>query len=302
MTLADIRAFVALAETGSINRAALHLGLTQPATTRRVQNFEASLRGAELLDRRVRPPVLTPAGREILAHCRRVLLAVAELEAAAARETEPIGELRLGISPGLAEAVLATPLDDLSSRFPALRLSISAQWTTPLIAAIAACELDCALALLTEHHALPVGIAGTMLGSESLCVVAPRDLAVPARSRRGLRLAALAGERWVLNPAGCGYREALLRACDLAKTPCRLAAEILGYELQLSLIARGAGLGIVPRRLLDKSPWRRQIRVIKVLDFAPKARVMLLRGASLGSLGAAIDYLQARIAHHKKFA
>ena len=49
MNLPDLKAFVALAETGSINRAALRLGLTQPATTRRIQNFEASMAGTALL-------------------------------------------------------------------------------------------------------------------------------------------------------------------------------------------------------------------------------------------------------------
>ena len=70
MNLADLKAYVALAETGSINRAALRLRLTQPAVTRRIQNFETSIRGTVLLDRRVKPPVLTPAGRQVLAHCR----------------------------------------------------------------------------------------------------------------------------------------------------------------------------------------------------------------------------------------
>jgi len=40
MNLQDIEAFVAVAETGSVNRAAARLNLTQPATTRRIQNFE----------------------------------------------------------------------------------------------------------------------------------------------------------------------------------------------------------------------------------------------------------------------
>ena len=61
---------------------------------------------------------------------------------------------------------------------------------------------------------------------------------------------------WVLNPAGCGYREALLRACERAKASCKIVADVLGYDLQLSLIVRGAGLGFIPRKLIDKSPLR----------------------------------------------
>jgi DNA-binding transcriptional LysR family regulator len=100
MNLFDIEAFVAVVETGSVNRAALRLNLTQPAVTRRIQSFEATVGGAALLDRRAKPPVLTPAGRRVLEGCRQVLKAVTELRATAS-SGEPSGELRLGIAYGL---------------------------------------------------------------------------------------------------------------------------------------------------------------------------------------------------------
>jgi DNA-binding MarR family transcriptional regulator len=95
MNLADLKAFVAVAETGSVNRAALRLNLTQPAITRRVQNFEAALGGKALLDRSSKPPTLTPAGRQVLEYCRRVLAAVGELERTTLETGEPAGELRI---------------------------------------------------------------------------------------------------------------------------------------------------------------------------------------------------------------
>src|SRR5215475_10914970 len=178
MNLQDIKAFVALAETGSINRAALRLGLTQPAMTRRIQNFEASMAGAPLLDRRVKPPVLTPAGRQVLAHCQRVLRTVVELEACTSHGAEPVGELRIGISPGLADAVLSGPLDDLRTRFPRLKFRIASEWTTALIRKVADYELDGAIAFVTDHHGVPPGVNGSLICLENLAVVAPRDCAI----------------------------------------------------------------------------------------------------------------------------
>ena len=43
MNLGDLKAFVAVAEAGSVNRAAARLNLTQPAVSRRVQNLEAAI-------------------------------------------------------------------------------------------------------------------------------------------------------------------------------------------------------------------------------------------------------------------
>ena len=47
MNIPDRRAFVAMAEAGSVDHAARRLNLTQPAVARRLQNFEAALGGAD---------------------------------------------------------------------------------------------------------------------------------------------------------------------------------------------------------------------------------------------------------------
>jgi DNA-binding transcriptional LysR family regulator len=295
MNLSDLSAFVALAETGSTNRASLRLGLTQPATTRRIQNFEASMAGTVLLDRRVKPPILTPVGRQVLAHCQRVLRAVAELKACAASGTEPAGELRIGISPGLAETVLSAPLDDLRSRFPGVQLRVTSEWTTPLIRKVADCKLDCAIALVTDHHTLPSAVTVSLIGVEELAVVAPRDFKISKNNAHAIRFNDLQPVGWIVNPVGCGYREALLRAFDRSNGSCRIVAEVLGYDLHLSLVARGAGLGLVPRRLIDESPLRRKLRVVKVSDFNPEVRILMLRAASLANLSMAVDYLMELI-------
>lgn len=72
MNIQDIVTFVKVAEAGSVNRAALHLNLTQPAATRRIQKFEASLgNGFPLFDRSVKPAVLTAHGLLVLARTPR---------------------------------------------------------------------------------------------------------------------------------------------------------------------------------------------------------------------------------------
>src|SRR3954454_2159742 len=93
MNLQDIEAFVAVAETGSVNRAAARLNLTQPATTRRIQNFEAAIGDAALFNRSVKPAALTALGNHVLERCRQVLSAVAELEACATSAADPVGNL-----------------------------------------------------------------------------------------------------------------------------------------------------------------------------------------------------------------
>jgi DNA-binding transcriptional LysR family regulator len=303
MDLRDIKAFVALAETGSINRTALRLNLTQPATTRRVQNFEAAIGGAALLDRSAKPAVLTPVGRQVLAHCRRVLAAVSELEASASGTQEPEGDLRIGIAHGHADVVLSSPLDNLRRRYPSVLLRVSADWTSRLIEDVHSTALDCAVGLLTKDHMAPAGMHAAPLGQENIVIVAARN-SCPRRKDRGpLGLQDLVDHVWILNPAGCGCRAALQRAFDRISAPMGIATEVFGEELQLSLIARGSGLGLVPQRQLDSSPHRRQLRIVKTTDFDLQATVTMLHGSSLGRLAAAVDYLQdtisAKLRYHR---
>ncbi|WP_232829681.1 LysR family transcriptional regulator [Rahnella sp. NRRL B-41462] len=65
MKIEDLTAFVAVIRLQSTRLAADELGLTQPAITRRVQNFEESL-GIPLLNRQTKPLKPTPDGQPCL--------------------------------------------------------------------------------------------------------------------------------------------------------------------------------------------------------------------------------------------
>jgi len=294
MNLADLRAFVAAAETGSVNRAATRLNLTQPATTRRIQNFEAAIGDDPLFDRSVKPAALTALGNHVLEHCRRVLTAVAELEACATRAADPAGELRIGVAHGLGEMVLTTPLDALRRTFPRIRLQVGSNWSAALIEDIRNGALDCAVGLLTDAHAVPAGLLRISLGAEQVVVVS----ASRSPSRRDgspWRLRDLAGESWFLNPPGCGCRAALVRSFDRQQLPIQVGAEIFGEDLQLSLLSHSGGLGLVPRRQFEQSPHRHGLNILDVLDFVMPATVTLIRNAIPGRFDPAIELLTSAL-------
>ena len=89
LDLAQVRAFVAVAEQLHFGRAAAKLFLTQQALSKRIQRLESSL-GEALFLRYHQNVELTPAGRRFLPHAR-TLLAVADAAALAARpQTRPL--------------------------------------------------------------------------------------------------------------------------------------------------------------------------------------------------------------------
>lgn len=293
MNLQDVEAFIAVAETGSVNRAALRLNLTQPATTRRIQNFEASIGETPLFDRTVKPAILTALGLHVLDHCRRVLAAVAELEACGSNAGDPAGVLKAGVAHGLGEMVLTSPFDALRRSFGKIRLQVSSDWSTKLIEDVRSGALDCAVGLLTDAHSVPPSLTRISLGSESVVVVAATASA--KRDGRTWRLRDLAGDGWYLNPPGCGCRAALVKAFERIHLPIQIAAEVFGEDLQLSLLAQSGGLGLVPRRQFEHSPHRQHLRILHVMDFSLPATVTLVRSTVPGRLDPAIDLLVAEL-------
>ncbi|MBD9541440.1 LysR family transcriptional regulator [Ensifer sp. ENS04] len=291
MNLQDIQAFVAVAETGSVNRAAARLNLTQPATTRRVQNFEAVLAGAPLFDRSVKPATLTALGRHVLEHCRCVLVAVAELKACAANASNPAGDLRVGVAHGLGEFVLTSPLDALRRSFPLIRMQVSSNWSANLIDEVRNGAIECAVGLLTDVHTVPTGLQRLSLGEERVVIVSSPESVPAIRCGNKIRLRDLTEEGWFLNPRGCGCRAALERAFDRQNLPLQVAAEVYGEDLQLSLLAHSGGLGLVPYRQLALSPHRQKLRVLDVADFQISATVTLVRNAVPGRFDPAIALL-----------
>jgi DNA-binding transcriptional LysR family regulator len=72
LTLRQLRAFAAVAETGSFTAAAQQLHLTQSALSVLVRELEREM-GVQLLDRHTRRVQLTEAGREFLPSVHRLL-------------------------------------------------------------------------------------------------------------------------------------------------------------------------------------------------------------------------------------
>jgi DNA-binding transcriptional LysR family regulator len=82
-----LRALAAVVDEGTFTDAAIALRTSQASVSRSIQRLEAVV-GHRLLDRSTRHVEPTPAGERVLVHARRILLTVAQLEAAAASSGE----------------------------------------------------------------------------------------------------------------------------------------------------------------------------------------------------------------------
>lgn len=105
ISVADLRAFLASVDLGSVGRAASALGVTQSAVSKRVKSLETAA-GAELLARSASGVQLTHAGELMVADARRALAEMDVLERRLATLGDAVAPVRIASSPAMAELVL----------------------------------------------------------------------------------------------------------------------------------------------------------------------------------------------------
>src|SRR4030095_8122040 len=154
-----VRAFVTLADAGSVSRAARELHITQSAVTRRLQRLETSL-GTVLLDRTSRPLRLTSSGCAALERCRRLLGHIRELRASATAGNLPRGELSTDVAHALTEYALAEPVEQVQCKFPQVALLLRTGWSRDLLERARTSALDGAVILLQSDAPLTANVVG----------------------------------------------------------------------------------------------------------------------------------------------
>jgi len=287
MNFFDLEALVAVVDYGSVVGAAAALHVTQSAITRRLRNLEQTLE-VPLLDHKTRPLQPTRAGLETYTFAKQVLNSVSDLKAAVIDEGEPSGNFRLGVARGLGGTVLTDSICCLRAEYPKLGIQAFTKWSGLLIDQLTSRTLDAAVVLVPRKAALPPTLVGEYLGAESFAVVAAKSMPFPPNPT----LHELSSCGWILNPRGCGVRRSIESALTSQRIPFRVAVEVEGQELQLSLVSQGIGLALVMPQVLRKSELRKHLKVIKVADFVSEQGVWVAHSSHLGRLAPVVQTLR----------
>jgi DNA-binding transcriptional LysR family regulator len=246
ISLGQIRAFVTVASTSSFTRAAEVLGLSQPALTNRIRQFEDSL-GLRLFDRSTRSVELTHVGRELLPIFLRL---VTEFEGAVVNARDFVsrakGVVRLACLPSCA----ATLLPDLIARF---------QIDHPNVTFEVEDALNSAIATLVREDRVDFGIGmadgaaadleQVKLFDDALTVVYPEGH--PVADVADITVETLAAYPLILMNRGSSVRDLVDAAFIAAGKTATPACQVRYMTTAVALVRAGLGLAILPSTAVE---------------------------------------------------
>jgi aminoethylphosphonate catabolism LysR family transcriptional regulator len=237
MRYSQWRAFDAVARELSFSRAALRLGITQPAVTLQVRALESAC-AMSLFRRHGAQIALTDAGRAMLALTRRMFAVEDEIrEFLTASKALERGSARLvSDGPHPALAFIAA----FRQRYPAIALSVTFSNSQ---AAWAALLEDKADAAVVAEPPPDERMRRVLLGQQRLVALLPANHRLARR--RNLRLGDLREEQLLLREEGSTTRRILEKALEGTGMRFRSTLELGSREAVREGVAMGLGISFV---------------------------------------------------------
>lgn len=259
------RQFLAVADAGSLSRAAMELGLAQPALSRKIAELEGAL-GCRLLQRHSRGVALTAEGRLFRERAERILDAARDLkDAMSARTDRPHGRLAFGMPPSLGATITAPALQRFHQAYPDVVLQVMEETSRALRQALLARRIEFAAISSIEPGR---DLRRQPLLTEQVYLIGPPD--APATRARTIAATRLADLPLILTLRPNSLRalvDSTLRAHGVRpnvviETNTRLVVELvrrgLGYTIlsHAALTGEFAGTGVSAARIGDfKVSW-----------------------------------------------
>lgn len=248
VTLRQLRAFIAVAEEGSIVRASQRLHLTASALSMLIGALEGEL-GARLFERTTRRMVVTDAGKELLPAVglmfKHLDLAIAELRESTLRRGS---RLRIAASPLLAATLLPHLMASFRSRFPSIQLTLSDLAVADIANAVRAGDAD--LGICTGDVET-LDLEATVLHRDRL-MLACLEIH-PLAAQFEVPWSELLGEPLALLQPGSGLRKLADRGLAKVGQSIEPTFEVANVATAVGLVEAGLAVSVLPRYALNRA-------------------------------------------------
>lgn len=240
MDLAALRIFKAVAEEGSVTKAAIRLHRVQSNVSARLTQLEESL-GVSLFHRAGRRLLISAEGARLLEYANRLLQLAEEAEASVRGDQMPSGKLKIGAMETTAAARMPLVLAAFHRGHPEVDLLLDTGPSDYLVQAVLSHQLDIALvaAPVTGPELQQLEVFQEELLLLTDCAHAPvvRPQDVEKKTLLVFR-------------SGCAYRRRLEGWFNEAGVITSRVSEFGTFEAIIGCVAAGMGVALMPKELL----------------------------------------------------
>ena len=249
LRLRDLHVFFSVVQCGSMGKAAIQLGVSQPTVSEAITDLEQTF-GVRLFDR---SPLGVSPTRYGAALLKRAVAAFDELKQSG-RDIEflsdpTVGELLIGCSESISSVILPPIIDQFSREYPRVIFDVDIGSTAASLESLRSRRVDLVLsrpAWGLPSDGLDKDLNVAVLFHDELVIAAATDN--PLTRRRKVDLADLANERWILTAPDYWSYKAIaeaFRARGLSMPP--IALRSLSIPLRTKLVASGPFVTALPR-------------------------------------------------------
>jgi DNA-binding transcriptional LysR family regulator len=295
--LRRLRAFHAVARSGSFSVAARELGYTQSVVSHHVAALEREF-GLTLVNRGTRPVSITDAGARLLRHAESALGSITaaedELRAVAGLES---GALRIGAFLSASNSFVPDALARFEAAHPDVQIRLEHVEEQEELRHLRSGDLDLAVVYRVREQfkngreQRDEGFDEAYLADDPYRVVLPPRH--PLARRRELRLADLAEERFTAPPGGGfhPYRILLERLCAEAGFEPKIAHEVNDVTVARAFVAAGLGVAVLPELSLPPAQHDVAVRPVREIQPFRSIHATWLRGRRVPAVAHMVRYL-----------
>lgn len=242
MDIRQLKAFVAIAESGTFTAGAVRVHVTQAAISMQIRQLENET-GAQLFVRAPRKVILTEAGERLLERAYVILREHdAALEEMAALTGAHKGRLRIGSASAMVSGdPLPQILSELKNAYANVETSVASGTSEELVQQVLAGELDAAFVSLPVEAR---GIQTELLSEDYLVAIgSPRH---NLGKQKVVSAYALAGEKLILGERGGNTRRLIDQFFAQTGVTPKVTMELSRLSAIKRMVEEDMGVGIVP--------------------------------------------------------
>ncbi len=260
ITLKQLAVFVAVAQHGTVTRAANELNLTQSATSMALSDFEGQL-DCLLFDRIGKRLQLNDLGRKLLPHAINTVAHANELEAIARGHGDKVGSLKIGASLTVGNYLMPPLIASFMGEHPQCQLSLEIANTSQIIQALEQFELD--IGFIEGFCHAPNLEVIPWQSDELVIFTAPSHPLAQKQLTQALTEADFSEAQWILREAGSGTREIFDNAVVGRLPHIHVLLELGHTEAIQRVVASGLGVGCASRLSLDEAIQNNTLQILQ---------------------------------------